>query len=221
MEIKPYIKSLAEYVPSVLLFTAYGVVVGAVGGLFGYVMQFWNITQVEPWHWGLLFIAALVVAQFFVFHNARVARDLYAPDKVTHDWSMDQTLSHLQTDSAISATLDGHRGWALHYLSDLRQAARNGQVFVWGKMAISTGVSNSTIDLIEKDYWRTYQFDHEACFKLQGDYSRTEATFQGGVEIYDHLRFNSRQIKKLWKPKTKWTKIKRRIAHKVYPWLTA
>jgi hypothetical protein len=214
-------QSIKEYLWEVLHAWA-ALIVGAVGALVELGFQLLTGKQMPVWGWGVVAALAFVVASVQAFHRVRVERDLYAPEKTSPDWSMGEVYEYLTTDSAASPKLAGHSGWGLYYFSELRQRARDGAIYVWGRLSPGTGILNSTIERIKPDYWTKYQFSHEACTKPDGDHSRTEANFQEGpYEIYEKLRFNQHQIKRLWRPKSPWVRIKKWIAVQVISRLEA
>ncbi len=151
------VTSLKEYLPVVVRGVIYTRGVGAVGGGVGWVFDF-NLVKVMPGYgWVLIVAAAFTLAQFQAFHKVRVERDAFTPEKAKADLYIRDAYEYISDRSKW-----GKERGDLSTFRELRQAATDGDVWIWGRttpagsgltmtshLTASNGITGRTMDCVK------------------------------------------------------------------------
>lgn len=80
--------------------------------------------------------------------------------------------------------------------ADLRQAALDGDIRVWGRLS-----PNNPHDLITPQYWRIWHIEWFSCLKGECQTEIAEVGYKGGHKYYD-LMVSKAEIEAKWPPKS-------------------
>ncbi len=191
--------SLKEYLPRVARAWLYALVVGGVGGGVGLVLDVLPGFDMPLWAWALVVVLALGTAQFRAFHEVRLERDTFIPEKTRPDMEAHNVCRYIKDEAAWGKGKD-----ELDTLRELRQAALNVDVWIWG-LHYTGGIdfdADKPLVRIEPDYWRDHGFEEVAIFAPPEEVKGTNMTRDevlGRPELlYNDLQMNERQVCRRW-----------------------
>lgn len=202
------VRSLAEFLAR--LWTCWW---GLLSGAAGLIVAFcWDVAAIPPdigwWpKWAIGATLALLGASFQAFHAVRLERDMRPPDPsvIPRDWSIVDALWYL-----ASRQLEPTGSALAQVLNDVRQAARDGVVTIWGRPIYQYDPSTPVVP-IPKEYWDAYMLDSVACLLWdEGDVpkGKTSAALidRDNKKIYGDLGVNKKQIIRKWGRNLHWFK---------------
>jgi hypothetical protein len=107
----------------------------------------------------------------------------------------------------------------LRAIRAVRQAARDGDIGVWGCKAGFLG-ERSPLVKIPPEYWDDYQLDALRCLQPDLDGGKTEAVhnMRGDELLYYDLRMNRREIVGQWPRRPLLRRARRAVARKLQRW---
>lgn len=175
----------------------YALVVGGVGGIAGWMFDLAPVKDMPNYAWVLLITAAFAVAQFQAFHKVRIERDTFTPEKAKGDLCIRDTFEYLNVRSKWGNNRD-----ELDAFRELRQAAMDGDVWIWGRLYSGNDGGSRPLDRIQREYWRDHGLREEV-ITVDRDEDRginmTQADqFTPRRELFGDLHLNDAQVRRRW-----------------------
>ncbi len=196
------VTSLKEYLPAVVRGVIYTLGVGAVSGVVGWVFDLDLVTVIPSYGWVLIIAVAFAIGQFQAFHKVRVERDAFAPEKAKADLYIRDAYEYIRDRSKWAK----ERG-DLNIFRELRQAATDGDVWIWGRH-YTGGLGfddDKLLDRIQRDYWKDHGLDETVVIAEREEVSGTNMTRDEHSgrpqELYSDLHLNKVQVRRRWPPK--------------------
>lgn len=194
----------------------------AVAGL---MLNLFTDLEFKWWVWGSLAILALFAALVRAFHVIRTERDAYRPDP--------QNIGEWPLGEAVRYILDSSQ-WGIHQADDraaydnvipqIREAARNGFIVVWGRLSRGVFSEHEPRIPIEKEYWTDFTFDELRCLPAAYEDEevitktrRDHGQDQSDDRIFEDLFLVRSQVTLHWPKALLWQKYKVHLGGFVQP----
>ena len=177
------------------------------------------------WVWASFAAVTLITALVRAFHLVRIERDAYRPDpRSIGEWPIREAVRYI-LDSSQWGTHQADDSTAYdNIIPQLREAARNGFIVVWGRWPRGVFSEHEPRMPIEKEYWTDFTFDELRCLPAAyGDEEvitktrRDHGQDQSDDRIFEDLFLARSQVKLHWPKAFLWQKYKLNLGGFVQP----
>lgn len=164
----------------------------------------WGWMKVDlPSGWALFALVVLIFwAAILTHHETRKS----LPASIMPDWPMRDALEFVLGGRLLGANTDFGRVGPI--LDQFRERARLGDVTIWGRPNFTDGAAlKPPLEEIDPIYWRVSQIDFmKISFRNLAETERADHVQVW--ESYGDLYMSKAQVKRVWRPKRRWPRLR-------------